>query len=72
MATAAAAPDLLAEGKIMRPVDGAALKESKVDIVASAPEGKLELDGKAIPADELFPVFSLSLPPFVSRFHRRI
>ena len=72
MATAAAAPDLLAEGKIMRPVDGAALKESKVDIVASAPEGKLELDGKAIPADETLSCFFPVSSPFVSRFHRRI
>ncbi len=38
----------------MRPVDGAALSEGKVDIVATAPQGKLELDGKAIPAEEPF------------------
>ena len=49
-----ASPDLLAEGKIMRPVNGAALTETKVDIVATAPQGKLELDGKAIPAEEPF------------------
>ena len=54
MATAPALPDLLAEGKIMRPVDGAALQGTEVDIVATAPDGKLELDGKAVPTQEPF------------------
>ena len=45
---------LPADGKIMRPVDGAAFTETKVDIVATAPQGKLELDGKPIPAEEPF------------------
>ena len=52
--TVALAPALLGEGKIMRPVDGAALQGTEVDIVASAPDGKLELDGKAVSAQELF------------------
>ena len=38
----------------MRPVDGAAFTETKVDIVATAPQGKLELDGKPIPAEQPF------------------
>ena len=42
-------------GKIMRPADGAALVSGEVDIVASAPAGKLELDGAPVAADEPFP-----------------
>ena len=42
-------------GKIMRPADGAALASGEVDIVASAPAGKLELDGAPVAADEPFP-----------------
>jgi predicted CXXCH cytochrome family protein len=42
-------------GKIMRPVDGAAMPVDKVDIIATAPAGKLELDGKAVTADQPFP-----------------
>ena len=42
-------------GKIMRPADGAALASGEVDIVASAPAGKLELDGAPLAADEPFP-----------------
>ena len=42
-------------GKIMRPPDGAALASGEVDIVASAPAGKLELDGALVAVDEPFP-----------------
>ncbi len=42
-------------GKIMRPVDGAALPSGEVSIIASAPGGKLLLDGQMIPADQPFP-----------------
>ena len=42
-------------GKIMRPADGAALASGEVDIVATAPAGKLQLDGVPLAADEPFP-----------------
>jgi len=42
-------------GKIMRPVDGAALPTGQADIIVSAPSGKLQLDGRPIQADEPFP-----------------
>ncbi len=37
------------------PVEGAALLSGEVDFVATAPAGKLELDGKSITADQPFP-----------------
>ena len=42
-------------GKIMRPADKAAMPSDDVDIVATAPAGKLELDGKALNAEKPFP-----------------
>jgi predicted CXXCH cytochrome family protein len=42
-------------GKIMRPTDGAALPTDELDIVATAPAGKLLLDGKAVNAEQPFP-----------------
>jgi predicted CXXCH cytochrome family protein len=42
-------------GKIMRPADGAALASGEVDIVATAPAGKLQLDGVPVVAEEPFP-----------------
>lgn len=42
-------------GRIMRPVDKAALPSGTVNIIASAPEGKLELDGKPVAAEKPFP-----------------
>jgi predicted CXXCH cytochrome family protein len=42
-------------GKIMRPTDGAALASGEVDIVATAPAGKLQLDGVPVVAEEPFP-----------------
>lgn len=43
------------EGKILRPADGAAFVSGSVDVVATAPGGKLELDGQEIEAEEPFP-----------------
>lgn len=42
-------------GRIMRPADGSALPAGPVDVVATAPGGKLELDGKPVDADQPFP-----------------
>jgi predicted CXXCH cytochrome family protein len=42
-------------GKIMRPVDGAAFAGNQVDIIATAPSGKLQLDGQPLTAEEPFP-----------------
>jgi predicted CXXCH cytochrome family protein len=42
-------------GKIMRPVDGAALVGNQVDIIAMAPSAKLQLDGQPISTAEPFP-----------------
>ena len=42
-------------GKIMRPSDGAAFTGADVDIVATAPAGKLELDGRPVVAEQPFP-----------------
>src|SRR6266567_932351 len=44
-----------AEGKILRPVDKSALPSGEVDIIATAPGGKLELDGKPLAAEQPFP-----------------
>ena len=51
-------------GKIMRPLDGSALSAGDVSIVAMAPGGRLELDGKAIDVEEPFPnVFHAKVTP---------
>ena len=42
-------------GRIMRPVDKSALSGGEVDIVATAPGGRLELDGKPLTAEQPFP-----------------
>ena len=42
-------------GQIMRPTEGAALRGSDVDIVATAPGGAILLDGKAVSAEQPFP-----------------
>ena len=39
----------------MRPAEGAAYPTGDLDVVARAPEGRLELDGKPVSADEPFP-----------------
>jgi predicted CXXCH cytochrome family protein len=43
------------EGKILRPVNGAALSIGEVDIIATAPSGKLQLDSRPISGDQPFP-----------------
>jgi predicted CXXCH cytochrome family protein len=43
------------DGKIMRPVDGAVLTNGQVDVIATAPSGKLELDGQPVQAQQPFP-----------------
>lgn len=51
-------------GKIMRPADGSALSVGEISIVATAPAGQLQLDGKAIEAEEPFPnVFHARVTP---------
>ena len=49
-------------GKIMRPPDSSALPAGEVSIVATAPAGKLELDGQPIEAEE----------PFANVFHAKL
>jgi len=49
-------------GKIMRPADKSVLPSDQVDIVATAPGGRLELDGKPLTPEKPFPnVLHLSL-----------
>jgi predicted CXXCH cytochrome family protein len=43
------------EGKIMRPMNGAALRSGEADIIATAPSGKLLLDGRPLTAEQPFP-----------------
>jgi predicted CXXCH cytochrome family protein len=43
------------EGKIMRPADKSAMPAGDVDVIASAPGGKLVLDGKPVAAEQPFP-----------------
>lgn len=42
-------------GKIMRPADRSALPSDQVDIAATAPKGRLQLDGKPVEAEQPFP-----------------
>lgn len=49
-------------GKIMRPPDSSALPAGEVSVVATAPAGKLELDGQPIEAEE----------PFANVFHAKL
>ena len=42
-------------GKIMRPADKSSHKTDTVDIIATAPSGKLELDGKPLELAQPFP-----------------
>ena len=42
-------------GKILRPQDGAALPSGEFSIIATAPGGKLLLDGEELQADQPFP-----------------
>jgi predicted CXXCH cytochrome family protein len=51
-------------GRIMRPADHSAFSAGEVDVVATAPKGKLQLDGKPISAEQPFPdVFHAVLKP---------
>jgi predicted CXXCH cytochrome family protein len=60
---ASAVPSAQDDGKILRPVDGAAIVGDTFDIIATAPAGRLELDGKTIQAEEPFPnVFHAKVP----------
>ncbi len=43
------------QAKLMRPTDGAAYPTGPVKVVAAAPDGRLEIDGKAIEAERPFP-----------------
>ncbi len=43
------------DGQIVRPPDGAAIASNEVSVIATAPAGKLELDGKPVAAGEPFP-----------------
>jgi predicted CXXCH cytochrome family protein len=52
LSTASRAEDV---GKIMRPADHGAMSSDSVDIVATAPSGRLELDGKPVDAEKPFP-----------------
>jgi len=57
MVSLAAGPHAFAagEGKILRPADRSALPSADLDIVATAPAGRLELDGQPIAAGQPFP-----------------
>jgi predicted CXXCH cytochrome family protein len=60
---AAVAAGAQEDGKILRPVDGAAIAGDAVDIIATAPGGRLELDGKAMEAGEPFrDIFHATVP----------
>src|SRR5262245_57752710 len=43
------------EARILRPTDGAALPSGETSIIAAAPGGKLEIDGKPLAAEESAP-----------------
>jgi predicted CXXCH cytochrome family protein len=42
-------------GKIVRPPDQTAFKTETIEVIATAPEGKLELDGAPVPTLQPFP-----------------
>ena len=42
-------------GKIMRPADKSAFRSGPVDVIATAPEGILEIDGVRVKAEQPFP-----------------
>jgi len=43
------------EGRILKPVDGSVFAGGKVEVIATAPDGRLELDGKPLKAESPFP-----------------
>jgi predicted CXXCH cytochrome family protein len=59
------APVLMgADGKILRPAEKSAFPPGEVDVVATAPGGKLQLDGQPVAAEQPFPnVFHTKLKP---------
>src|SRR5260370_37718424 len=42
-------------GKILRPADNSSFATGQIDLVATAPSGKLQLDGIAIQTEQPFP-----------------
>ncbi|MBI1355898.1 MAG: hypothetical protein GC160_16280 [Acidobacteria bacterium] len=42
-------------GKLMRPTDGTAFPQGPIEIVARAPEGRIEIDGKPVEVEAPFP-----------------
>ena len=42
-------------GKILRPADNSSHKSDQIDIIATAPSGKLQLDGALIESEHPFP-----------------
>src|SRR5262245_64092819 len=58
------------EGKILRPENGAAVPLGEVNIIATAPGGRLLLDNQAVAVEQPFPnVFSAKTTPSSGR-HR--
>jgi predicted CXXCH cytochrome family protein len=55
VALVAAAPAAEEEGRIMRPAETSVYPPGEVDIAATAPAGRLELDGRLVAADQPFP-----------------
>src|SRR5262249_53752806 len=50
------------DGKILRPSDSSSFANGQIDLVATAPSGKLELDGAGVEAEQSFPnVFHATL-----------
>jgi predicted CXXCH cytochrome family protein len=52
--------------KLMRPTDGAAYEQGPIQMIARAPDGRVEIDGKAIETESPFPEVlhaSVDLPP---------
>lgn len=64
LSLSAIAPGADEDGKIMRPADHSSFAKGPVDIVATAPQGNLQLDGKPLTPEQPFPnVFHLSVQP---------
>ena len=55
--------------KIMRPVDGAALTSGAVDVIASATDGVIEIDGKAIEVERPYPAVLRAKPKLADGQH---
>ena len=52
------------QGRIVRPVDGASVASGKLSILATAPNGRIEFDGKPLAAEARFPdVFEATVQP---------